>query len=104
MDILKVLKKGKAVKVKGELTPERKQLVESTNDVGLMEVGLEAVQIFGMDVPDSIGREITTAIENLRGATAGYCDETVDTATMKEAIEQARARAAEIRKALKERL
>jgi hypothetical protein len=101
MNIIKVLKRGKAVKVKGELTPERKQLVESTNDVGLMELGMEAVRLFGPDVPDDIGEEITTAIENLRGTMAGYMGGQVDAAGVKAAIKEGRTRATEIRKALK---
>ena len=80
--------------VNGELSHEK---------VGVLApaLGLAAMRIFGNDVPDDIGEEITTAIENLRGAMAGYMGGQVDAAGVKAAIKEGRTRATEIRKTLK---
>ena len=67
----------------------------------LSKAGLAAMRIFGRDVPDDIGQEIKTAIENLRGTIAGYLGEQIDAAAMRAAVKEARAKAAEIRKALR---
>jgi hypothetical protein len=59
------------------------------------------MRIFGRDVPDDIGQEIKTAIENLRGTIAGYLGEQIDAAAMRAAVKEARAKTAKIRKALR---
>ena len=89
--------------VNGELSHEKVGVLAPAYDatLSLAKMGLAAMRIFGNDVPDDIGEEITTAIENLRGAMAGYMGGQVDAAGVKVAIKEGRAKAAEIRKALK---
>jgi hypothetical protein len=89
--------------VNGELSHEKVGVLAPAYDatLSLANVGLAAMRIFGNDVPDDIGEEITTAIENLRGAMAGYMGGQVDAAGVKAAIKEGRAKATEIRKALK---
>jgi hypothetical protein len=89
--------------VNGELSHEKVGVLAPAYDatLSLAKMGLAAMRIFGNDVPDDIGEEITTAIENLRGAMAGYMGGQVDAAGVKAAIKEGRAKATEIRKALK---
>jgi hypothetical protein len=89
--------------VNGELSHEKVGVLAPAYDatLSLAKMGLAAMRIFGNDVPDDIGEEITTAIENLRGTMAGYMGGQVDAAGVKAAIKEGRTRATEIRKALK---
>ena len=89
--------------VNGELSHEKVGVLAPAYDatLSLAKMGLAAMRIFGNDVPDDIGEEIKTAIENLRGAMAGYMGGQVDAAGVKAAIKEGRTRATEIRKTLK---
>jgi len=89
--------------VNGELSHEKVGVLAPAYDatLSLAKMGLAAMRIFGNDVPDDIGEEITTAIENLRGTMAGYMGGQVDAAWVKAAIKEGRAKATEIRKALR---
>jgi len=92
--------------VNGELSHEKMKILMPAYDATLsfIKVGSAAMRIFrGPDIPDDIGEEIKTGIEKLRGMMAKYIDGTVDAAGMKAAVKEGRAKAAEIRKALRTR-
>jgi len=103
MDILEILGVNGAVKVRGEMTQERVQMAQSVWDanVSLINVGLMAAKTFGRDIPESIGRELKTAIEQLDRTMVGYLDERVDPTTMRTAIRHAQGKAEEMSKAVK---
>jgi ubiquinone biosynthesis protein UbiJ len=86
-----------------KLTQQRVEVLLLAFDASnsLSKAGLAAMRIFGRDVPDDIGQEIKTAIENLRGTIAGYLGEQIDAAAMRAAVKEARAKTAKIRKALR---
>ena len=90
------------VVVNGKISVERMKVLTPAYGItsSLASTGLVAMRIFGNDVPDDIGEEIKTAIENVRGTMAKYIDGTVGAVGMKTAIEQGRVRATEIRKQL----
>jgi hypothetical protein len=103
MDIREILGANNAVSMRGEITHEKAQMAQFVCDAGvsLVRVGLTAVKTFGRDIPDSIGHEIRTAIENLDGTMLSYLDDAVDAATMKAAIRHAQGRAAQINDSLR---
>ena len=103
MDIFEILGVNTAVKMRGEVTQERAQMAQSVWNTGvsLINVGLVAAKTFGRDIPDILGKEIKTAIQNLDGTMARYLDNAIDATSMKTAIRQAQGRAAELRESLK---
>jgi len=102
VDIFEILGANRAVKMRGEVTQERAQMAQFAWNTGvsLINVGLMAAKTFGREIPDTIGREIRTAIETLDGTMARYLDYRIDATTVRTAIRQAQDRVEEIKKSL----
>ena len=103
MDIFEILGGNGALKMRGEVTQEKAQMVQLVWDanVSLINVGLTAAKTFGRDIPESIGRELKTAIAQLDGTMIRYLDKSVDPTTMRTAIRHAQGRAEELGKAVR---
>ena len=91
-------------RVDGKLWPERIDVLISAFDAetSLFSVGTSAMRVFkGPEIPDGIGQDIKAAFEALREKMDGYIAGSIDASAMRAATKEAKARATEIRKALK---
>jgi len=88
-----------------KLSHERLKCLLPAHDAAttLSGVGITAMRIFGPDIPDDVGKEIKAAIEKLRELICNYTRGPADATEIKAAVREARAKAAEIRKALRTR-
>jgi hypothetical protein len=69
--------------------------------ISLHNVGWAAVRICGRDIPDDIGQAIKSVFGNLRGTVKSYNAGAIEAAAAGAAVEEGRAKAAKIGKALK---
>ena len=89
--------------VEGRKPHESKDLLVSAyaTIISLHDLGWAAVRICGRDIPDEIGQAIKSTFGNLRGTMKSYDAGAIEAAAAGTAVEEGRAKAAKIGKALK---